>query len=134
MKVTLREFSGEDIFPGVVIEVSRDASLGQLQYKVSRATGNPYSWFDGKFIAIGDWVHCFAVGVDDDVHFMKCPQVREQVRANQLEATVVKCYTCACNSCAIRRSIGVLQWAGVLQGRPRDLGVSSRRCLLGVRR
>ena len=71
MKVTLREFAGEDIFPGVVVEVSRDASLGQLKYKGSRATGNPYSWFDGKFIAIGDWVHCFAVGADDDAHFMK---------------------------------------------------------------
>ena len=141
VKVTLHELSGEEIFPGVVIEVSRDASLGQLQYKVSRATGNPDSWFDGKFIAIGDWVHCFAVGVDDDVPFMQCPQVREQVRANQLEATVVKCYTCACISCAgarIRRRAPdryVHQGRPAcappdqLQGRPRDHGVSSPRRL-----
>ena len=144
VKVTLREFSGEDIFPGVVVEVSRDASLGQLQYKVSRATGNPYSWLDGKFIAIGDWVHCFAVGVDDDVPFMQCPQVREQVRANQLEATVVKSiedvqsYMCACILCKSRRRAPdryVHQGRPAcappdqLQGRPRDHGVSSPRRL-----
>ena len=84
--VTLLGLGGNDIFPGVTIQVNRDASLGQLQRRVMDAAGVEPPWFKGKDIVVGHWVHSF-----DDAYccFMRSPQVRKHVGANRLLARVV---------------------------------------------
>ena len=84
--VTLLGLGGNDIFPGVTIQVNRDASLGQLQRRVMDAAGVELPWFKGKDIVVGHWVHSF-----DDAYccFMMSPQVRQHVEANRLLARVV---------------------------------------------
>ena len=84
--VTLLGLGGNDIFPGVAIQVNRDASLGQLQRRAMDAAGVELPWFKGKDIVVGHWVHSF-----DDAYccFMRSPQVRKHVGANRLLARVV---------------------------------------------
>ena len=85
--VTLLDLAGNDMFPGVAIQVNRDASLGQLQRRVMDATGVVSPWFQGKHLVVGHWVHPFD---DAYCYFMRIPQVRKQVGANRLQARVVR--------------------------------------------
>ena len=86
VKITLLDLAGNDMFPDAAMQVSRDASLGQLQRKVMDLTEVQNQWFKGKHLVAGYWVHRF-----DDAYcrFMMSPQVKQQVQANQLEAMVI---------------------------------------------
>ena len=85
--VTLLDLAGNDMFPGVAIQVTRDASVGQLQRRVMDATGVVSPWFQGKHLVVRHWVHPFD---DAYCYFMRIPQVRKQVGANRLQARVVR--------------------------------------------